>query len=238
MALERCLLSVLHLASLASLDGALPACGTGGCGECLPPDNATTPNVLLVGDSISMGSYGYAWYARELLSASSSGLATVQHAGGFGGGGQFASVASHLRCFSGAGSTYLSGHHFDVATYNACIHGCCKSSENVTDTDYKADMRLVLTGLAAHSAHVLLVTTTPVSYKVSQPPSTIGAGCIEHRNILAKQVVSELSKAGKNISVSDMCVVAVAAAAACGYLRVLACACCLLVCLLACLLLA
>ena len=36
MALERCLLSVLRLASLASLDGALPACGTGGCGECLP----------------------------------------------------------------------------------------------------------------------------------------------------------------------------------------------------------
>ena len=153
-------------------DAHAPPCG-GGCGDCLPAENTTTPNVLLVGDSISMGSYGYAWYVRELLAANSSGLATVQHAGGFGGGGQFASVASHRSCFSGPESTYLRGHHFDVATYNAGIHGCCNSSERVTDAAYTADLRLVLTGLAAHASHVKFVTTTPVSYAVSQPPSTI-----------------------------------------------------------------
>jgi len=174
-------------------------CGYG-CGACLPAENATTPNVLLVGDSISMGSYGYAWYVRELLAANNSGLATVQHAGGFGGGGQFASVASHVSCFSGAKSTYLKGHHFDVATINVGIHGCCNSSERVTDANYVADLRLVLMGLAAHATHVKFVTTTPVSYAVSQPPSSILAGCIEHRNVLAKQVVAELAGARNNVS--------------------------------------
>lgn len=56
-----------------------------------------------------------------MLSMNQSGLATVQHAGGFGKGGRWASSQKMVSCLRGP---YLTGHTFDVIIVNAGIHDC------------------------------------------------------------------------------------------------------------------
>ena len=58
------------------------------------PLSRTAPNILLIGDSVSMGSFGYAQFVQDIIQTASNGtLAAVQHGGGYGSGGQMASTA-------------------------------------------------------------------------------------------------------------------------------------------------
>ena len=62
---------------------------------CTPPTrmSTTAPNVMLIGDSISEGENGYSLFVQDMLTRGSGGtlVGSLQHGGGFGGGGQMAS---------------------------------------------------------------------------------------------------------------------------------------------------
>ena len=174
-------------------------CGDG-CGECLPPVNSRTPNVLLIGDSISMGSYGYAWPVRRMLANNDSRLATVAHAGGFGAGGQWASSSKMHGCLHGP---YLGDHRYDVVTINAGIHDCAEYYSTTNETQYAGNLRGIFRSLRQHTPRVVFVTTTPVPTLAVEPPSTLHRGCIARRNALAKDVVAEPEFAGL-VSLCDL----------------------------------
>ena len=57
---------------------------------CQPPTplSPDAPNILMIGDSISMGSSGYSLFVQDMLQTYTNGtlVGSVQHGGGFGGG--------------------------------------------------------------------------------------------------------------------------------------------------------
>eukprot|EP01043_Picozoa_sp_COSAG02_P059221 COSAG02_NODE_7509_length_2978_cov_2.356721_3_plen_620_part_00 len=193
-----CPLAISSGATHSSVAGSSP-CGDG-CGECLPAANPHTPNVLLIGDSISMGSFGYAWPVHRMLANNDSGLATVAHAGGFGGGGQWASSSKMRGCLDGP---YLGNHSYDVVTINAGIHDCAEYYSRINETQYTANLRVIFRSLQQHTPRVVFVTTTPVPELAVEPPSTLHRGCIAKRNSLAKGVVAEPEFAGL-VSLCDL----------------------------------
>eukprot|EP01052_Picozoa_sp_SAG31_P036005 SAG31_NODE_4427_length_3241_cov_1.992680_3_plen_153_part_00 len=119
------------LAPGTSLDvRVLRAATEAGRGACQPPTPLSThgPNILLVGDSISMGGSGYSLFVQDMMERYTGGaLASIQHGGGFGGGGQMASsangVAKMQGCMGNASGT-LKPHAWSVITYNAGLHDC------------------------------------------------------------------------------------------------------------------
>lgn len=101
----------------------------GVCGAAPSPLNSTTPNVLIIGDSISMGfgvsatdtGYGYGLNVKKILGGPypefysktlAGGLATVQHNGGFGSNG--GSTGNGVLCMD----QWVGGKHWDVITIN------------------------------------------------------------------------------------------------------------------------
>ncbi len=90
------------------------------------PLSRTAPNILLIGDSVSMGSFGYAQFVQDVIQTASNGtLAAVQHGGGYGGGGQMASTADGAQKVSdcmGNHSGTLPPKAWAVVTYNSGLH--------------------------------------------------------------------------------------------------------------------
>ena len=90
------------------------------------PLSRTAPNILLIGDSVSMGSFGYAQFVQHVIQTASNGtLAAVQHGGGYGGGGQMASTADGAQKASdcmGNHSGTLPPKAWAVVTYNSGLH--------------------------------------------------------------------------------------------------------------------
>ena len=77
------------------------------CGDAPAPMNASIPNVLLIGDSISMGTaategkppynpLGYGWGVRDALAVAD--IAQVQHNGGWFIAGQAGPSSKGVRC--------------------------------------------------------------------------------------------------------------------------------------------
>jgi hypothetical protein len=91
-----------------------------------------------------MGSYGYAWPVRRMLANNDSGLATVEHAGGFGGGGQWASSSKMRDCLRGP---YMGNHSYDVVTINAGIHDCAEYFSRINETQYTSNLREIFRSL-------------------------------------------------------------------------------------------
>jgi lysophospholipase L1-like esterase len=185
-------LLLLLITSVVAAGGTSRGSGDGtsgdGCGECLPAAATGTPNVLLIGDSISMGSFGYAWPVRWMLANNDSGLATVVHAGGYGSGGQWASSSKMRGCLQAG---YLDNHSFDVVTINAGIHDCAEYFSRINETQYAGNLREIFRLLRQHASRVVFVTTTPVPELAVEPPSALHPGCIARRNVLAKGVLAE-----------------------------------------------
>ena len=93
----------------------------------LRPDHALCLTLWL-SCSISMGSSGYSLFVQDMMQTSTGGaLASIQHGGGFGGGGQMASSANGVAkvnaCMGNATGT-LKPHAWSVITYNAGLHDC------------------------------------------------------------------------------------------------------------------
>ena len=147
------------------------------CGPPPLPLNASSPNCLVIGDSISMGfgvdsadtGYGYGLNVAKLLggpyprtfsttsSPAAGALATVQHAGGgfgFNGG----SSAEGAGCIE----SWLGGLAWDVITLNFGLHDCNCSPKCESDpAGYGANLEHILAAARKSAGRVLFVTTTP-----------------------------------------------------------------------------
>ena len=93
------------------------------CGRPPLPHNRSIPNVLLVGDSISMGrTIGYGWAAKHMLE--SVGMASVQHNGGWeGDAGQAGPSSKGVACLE----YWLGTERWDVIHLNHGLHDVAKA---------------------------------------------------------------------------------------------------------------
>ena len=182
----------------ATLGGAAAARAPVGssCGSAPTALNASTPNVLLIGDSISMGfgvspsdtGYGYGLNVAKMLAGPypefysktlAGGLASVQHAGGFGTNG--GDSANGVACID----QWLGDLQWDVITVNFGLHDCDPGGNSAT---YASNLETILTKARNASSKLIFVTTTPFHrYKDYSYP------CVLRYNDVAKQVVKKLN---------------------------------------------
>jgi lysophospholipase L1-like esterase len=114
------------------------------------------------------------FYSKQLAG----GLATVQHAGGFGSNGGDSS--NGLACMD----SWLGGETFDVITVNFGLHDC----ESEGRTPYAGNLEAILTKARAASGTTIFITTTPFyKYKTYSYP------CVIKYNAMAKQIVAKLN---------------------------------------------
>jgi hypothetical protein len=171
--------------------------GRAACGAPTPL-STTGPNILLVGDSISMGGSGYSLFVQDMMErATGGGLASVQHGGGFGGGGQMASSANGIAkmqgCMGNATGT-LKPHAWSVITYNAGLHDC-DTRERVLPAAYRANLKGIFQTMKAGASKAVFVTTTPYDIEVNgklQFPAGINMSCVLEYNVIAKEVAQEV----------------------------------------------
>lgn len=172
--------------------------GAAGGEPCSAPGalSSTGPNILTIGDSISMCGYGYGHFVNDML---------VQQTGGRLAGyssacGQMASskdgAAKMTKCIGNTSGT-LKPQSFSVITYNAGLHDC-DTSERVLPDAYRANVRAVLETLKPAAARVAFVTTTP--YDMVSLPAGINMSCVLEYNAIAKEVASEVG----NVTVIDL----------------------------------
>jgi hypothetical protein len=162
------------------------------------PLSATGPNVLLVGDSISMGGSGYSLFVQDMMQTATGGaLASIQHGGGFGGGGQMASSANGVAKMSacmGNATGALKPHAWSVVTYNAGLHDC-DTTERVLPDAYRANLKGIFQTMKAGAAKAVFVTTTPYDIEIKgkvQLPAGINMSCVLQYNVIAKEVAAEV----------------------------------------------
>ena len=168
------------------------------CGAPPLPLNTSEPNVLILGDSISLGfgvsatdtGYGYGLNVAALLGGPypqfytpgrpSAGLAAVQHAGGFGANG--GSSSHGVACIK----HWLGTQRWDVTTLNFGLHDC---NPGGNASQYAANLETILRATRAASSAVAFVTTTPfTSYKEYSMP------CVIRFNAVAREVIARLNR--------------------------------------------
>jgi hypothetical protein len=159
-----------HLALLLAASAATAAAAAAGpiCGNATLPLDASRPNVLLIGDSISMtppytpGGYGHA--LEQLLTAK--GVA-VQHAGGNYAGGQCGDTRLGLTCTNASGTSadsYLNFEgSFDLIHFNYGLHDLASypARPQLPLPDYGVNIAILFSRLAARAKSVMWTTTTP-----------------------------------------------------------------------------
>lgn len=169
------------------------------CQPAPTPLSPTAPNVMMIGDSISMGYFGYGLFVQDMLQTDSSTntsrslVGTVQHGGGFGSGGQMASsangVAKVTACIGNSTGT-LKPKTWSVITYNAGLHDCAPGQWVGPDA-YAANLKGVFETLKPAAHAVAFVTTTPFDLPdpvASDPNMT----CVLQRNAIAREVALEV----------------------------------------------
>jgi len=139
------------------------------CGSPPEPFNTTAgaSNVLIIGDSISMGCcwggsttepIGYGLYVKSYFEAE--GLATVQHNGGWEKEGQAGPTTKGMQCID-----YWLGNQtalWDVCSFNFGLHDLAADSEHVPIPEYAANIASIQKRIAAKCRRHTFVTTTPV----------------------------------------------------------------------------
>jgi hypothetical protein len=166
------------------------------------PLAAGAPNILLIGDSVSMGPTGYALFVQDLIETASNGsLGVVQHGGGFGWGGQMASSANgaaKVRDCMGNNSGSLEAKAWSVITYNAGLHDCALT-QWVSEADYASNLRAVFETLKPAAHAVIFVMTNPIAFPfpvkadyANTSLDGITPQCIVKRNAIARQVAREV----------------------------------------------
>ena len=175
---------------------------------CATPAALSTdaPNVLMIGDSVSMGPTGYALFVQDLIETASGGaLGVVQHGGGMGWGGQMASSAdgaAKVRDCMGNHTGTLKPEAWSVITYNAGLHDCALT-QWVSETDYTSNLRAVFETLKPAASAVLFVTTNmgavPFPARADYLNTSldgITVSCVNKRNAIARQVAKEVGGVG------------------------------------------
>ena len=158
------LLLLLLLCQLATAGAAADVAEERAACTAPTPLSKTGPNILLVGDSISMGGSGYSLFVQDMMETSTGGaLASIQHGGGFGGGGQMASSANGVAKMSacmGNATGGLKPHAWSVITYNAGLHDC-DTRERVLPDAYRSNLKGIFEVMKAGASKAVFVTTTP-----------------------------------------------------------------------------
>ena len=168
------------------------------------PLAAGAPNILLIGDSVSMGPTGYALFVQDLIETASNGsLGVVQHGGGFGWGGQMASSANgaaKARDCMGNNSGSLPAKAWSVVTYNAGLHDCALT-QWVSEAHYASNLRAVFETLKPAAHAVIFVMTNPIAFPfpvnadyANTSLDGITPQCIVKRNAIARQVAREVGE--------------------------------------------
>jgi hypothetical protein len=177
---------LLVLPLLLGCSGLRLAGGT--CGEPPRAAAASQQEVLLIGDSISMGynfpaghptpcppatkchagkiecgcqpdnRLGYGLYVQQLLANSTTPLG-VQHSGGWYAGGQAGDTANGVACIH----SWLGANNWSVIVLNFGLHDIYPSSNaSVPLAAYRHNLRTIVTAAVATGARLLWVSTTPV----------------------------------------------------------------------------
>jgi hypothetical protein len=177
----------------------LPAALVNAAAACSDPTplSKTGPNVMMIGDSISMGGYGYSPFVKDMLQTHSAATlaGSVQHGGGFGGGGQMASSANgaeKVKECIGNKTGALKPKAWSVITYNAGLHDC-DTTERVHATQYRANLQGVFATLMPAASAVAFVTTTPYDMPLDKNghpplPAGINMSCVMEYNVIAREV--------------------------------------------------
>jgi hypothetical protein len=158
-------MSLLAIVFLASL---VPG-STTACGDYTQPLSTTMPNVLLIGDSISMpigpSPGGYGQYAKDMLANHS---IVAQHNGGWGKGGQASNTVKGLLCTNSStqGNWLNFTGKFDLIHFNFGLHdlvdaGPGEGKEHVELPQYGLNLEEIYRRLATKSHKVMFTTTTP-----------------------------------------------------------------------------
>jgi hypothetical protein len=148
----------------------LPSLAIASCGNKTLPLSSTLPNVMVIGDSISMAvPYTPGGYGIEIQEALQ-GVAYVQHSGGWFAGGQASNTPNQLACTNAStpGNWLEFTGTFDVITYNSGLHdlvNCnytAECKEHVPVDVYAQNVVTVLSRLAPRTKRLIFVATTPV----------------------------------------------------------------------------
>ena len=160
------------------------------------PLSLNAPNVLSIGDSVSMGPTGYAFYLLDMLQNDSGGslVGSLQHGGGFGWGGQMANSANgaaKVKACMGNASGTLKPKSWSVITYNAGLHDCGTTTERVLPAAYAANLRAVFETLKPAASSTVFVLTTP--YDMLMPIHDINnMSCVLQYNAIAREVAADV----------------------------------------------
>lgn len=161
------------------------------CGPPPAPLNQSVPNVLLIGDSISMGTggdkypdgswipLGYGWDVQQSLEPV--GLAQVQHDGGWLLEGQAGASTHGAACID----HWLGDGLWDVVHVNFGLHDV-DASEFVPPANYSANLDYIYSRIVRKlTGHGQMIwgTTSPVPYPSEYPLRNNSA--VQHYNALA-----------------------------------------------------
>ena len=161
---------------------------------CSAPGLLSTdgPNILTIGDSISMCGFGYGHFVNDMLVTQTQG----RLAGYSSACGQMASTANSAEkmanCIGNSTGT-LKGRPFSVITYNAGLHDC-DTAERVHADAYRLNLKAGLEVLKAAAHAVAVTTTTPFDINVQKPDADAGINmsCVLEYNVIAKEVAAEV----------------------------------------------
>ena len=200
-------ITFLHATSRA--DSSQPARRICRPGPPLPPSDSKLHNVLIIGDSISLGAMGD--LTKDLAS-----VATVEHAPYSSDGGaldvKYAMDVDQVMTGAGSGPPWVPGHsaavrygdgclngtflssttqqetQYDVISFNYGVHDVCYSGyleEWVPLPLYEASIRAIKRTLQATGAKVVFQASTPVEYNLTTNARILGY------NAAAKAVMAE-----------------------------------------------
>jgi hypothetical protein len=167
-------LAVLSAAAAVSVASLLPGVrAQGACGNATLSLSSTQPNVLIIGDSISMAvpytPGGYGVPVQQILGGKG---VFAQHGGGWFSGGQASNTPKGLNCTDASNPDgYLPSSFqgtFDVISFNYGLHDLVNCSDNpecsehVDIPTYAQNVATIYARLAARAKTVIFQTTTPV----------------------------------------------------------------------------
>jgi lysophospholipase L1-like esterase len=189
----------------------------GSCGNAPAPLSNSTPNVLVIGDSISMPGTGYGPGLQRIFEQpgqpfrkQSGKLATVQHNGGTGSN-QAGPSTNGVACI---GSWLGPGYLWDVITINFGIHDCAPGGDGrpngtiVPEAAYVqnlGDIYAKASKALAPGGKIVWVTTTPVS---TSDPGVGFNTCVDTYNAAALKLLgakSDVVVADLNAAVNKVC---------------------------------
>jgi len=126
------------------------------CGDLAAPLSADMPNVLLIGDSISMPPpFTPGGYGSDTKAILANAHVHTWHNGGWEAGGQASNTVKGLHCTNSStpGNWLNFTGTYDVIHFNFGLHDLAEDTENVELDQYGENLKIIYARLAARSKH-------------------------------------------------------------------------------------